>query len=201
MSVHAPFTHKPEDIGKLLKRLPGIEVPSTIIDAGFFQKLGFTASSSRHLLDILKSIGFIDEKDRASATWLAFAADEKRGLVLASAIKQAYAGLFKLVLCPYLEDDERLIDYFELDEKATAKELNSVVQTFRALCDQADFQDVLCEEGPPQTKPAVPELPQAVKVNPNLQISIQVHIDPSTSDEKIEVIFKNMRRYLLGHES
>jgi hypothetical protein len=200
MPVRTPYTHKPEDIGKLLTRLPGIEVPANAIDAGFFQKLGFTASSSRHLFDILKKIGFIDEKDRASATWLAFAADEKRGLVLASAIKQAYAGLFKLVLCPYLEDDERLIDYFELDEKASGKELSLAVQTFRALCDLADFQDVLCEEGPGQTKPAVPEMPLAVKVNPNLQITVQVHIDPATSDEKIEVIFKNMRKYLLGQE-
>ena len=30
-----------------------------------------------------------------------------------------------------------------------------------------------------------------------MQLTIQIHIDPQTSDEKIEVIFKNMQKYLL----
>jgi hypothetical protein len=33
-----------------------------------------------------------------------------------------------------------------------------------------------------------------------LQVNLQVHIDPNTPDEKIETIFKNMRKYLLGQE-
>jgi hypothetical protein len=39
-----------------------------------------------------------------------------------------------------------------------------------------------------------------VKILPNLQLNIQIHISPDTSDEKIEVIFKNMRKYLIDND-
>jgi hypothetical protein len=35
-------------------------------------------------------------------------------------------------------------------------------------------------------------------ISPRLQLNIEIHIAPDTSDDKIEVIFKNMRKYLLS---
>jgi hypothetical protein len=63
-----------------------------------------------------------------------------------------------------------------------------MLDTFRALCELADFQNDMYVEGPAPS----------VKVNPNLQLNIQVHIDPNTPDAKIDAIFKSMRKYLLS---
>jgi len=71
-----------------------------------------------------------------------------------------------------------------------------MLQTFRNLSELADFQDILCQAGPGGTASETPENVSKVKVNPNLQFNIQVHIDPNTPDAKIELIFKNMRKYL-----
>ncbi len=197
MPVEVPFTNRPEDIEKLLKKLPEVNIPTEEIGPQFLKNLGFSAASANQLFEVLKKLNFIDAKNRASAAWIAFVADEKRGLVLAAAVKQAYGYLFKEMLCPYLAADETLIDYFKTAEKATARELNFALQTFRALTESADFQEVLCEAGEPAAPSKAPETSPTVKVNPNPQFTIQVRIDLNTSDEKIETIFKNMRKYLL----
>jgi hypothetical protein len=196
MAFEVPFTNKPEDVGKLLHVLPTVQPPEKV-DAGYIKSLGFSAASSTHLFEILKQLGFVDEADKPSADWLAYVADEKRGLVLAVAIKRAYGDLFTTTLCPYLEDNDALLDYFNLKVKASPKEMVLIIETFRYLTEPADFQDVLCpEEISTQDEITGPE----VKVNPNLQLNIQVHIDPNTPDEKIDAIFRSMRKYLLGKE-
>lgn len=40
------------------------------------------------------------------------------------------------------------------------------------------------------------EKPVDVVASPKLQLNIEIHISPETSEEKIEAIFKNMRKYL-----
>jgi hypothetical protein len=203
MSIEVPYTTKPEDVIKFLKLLPSKDMPQDKIEAGYFKSLGFSLSSGNHLLKIMRQIGFLDESDKPSANWSRYLTEEKRGLVLAAGIKKAYAGLFQTTNSPYLEDDESLLDYLKHDVKSSPKDLELMLQTFRNLSELADFQDILCEEGVGGLVPAaaIPETEPEVKVNPHLQLSIQIHIDPNTPDDKIETIFKNMRRYLLGKES
>lgn len=202
MSIEFPFTTKPEEIDKLLKKLITINIPQDKIDASFFKASGFPVKSGKQLYKLLKMLGFIDENDKASAVWKSYVSMDNRGAVLASAIQQTYADMFESMLCPYLEDDEVLLDYFKRSVTATPEELELILETFRVLSDMADFQDLLCQKSEPVPEAAgEPEhlLPD-VKVNPDLQVNIQIHIDPHTSDEKIETIFKNMRKYLLGKE-
>jgi hypothetical protein len=197
MGLEIPYTNKPEDVAKLLELLPAVKVPPDKVNPGYIKSLGFTASSSGHLFNILKKLGFVDETDKPTADWLAYAADEKRGLVLAAAIRRAYEDLFNSTLCPYLEDNDTLLEYLERSVKASQKEMVLMIETFRNLTGPADFQDILCQDGkvtPAEEGKSGPD----IKVNPNLQLNIQVHIDPNTPDEKIEAIFRNMRKYLLG---
>jgi hypothetical protein len=198
-----PYSTRPEDVAKLLNILPGVDVPVGKLDAGYFSKMGFTSASGRHLFQILKMLGFINNKDTAAEIWKEYVVREQRGLTLASAIKNAYPELFEEMFCPYLEDDQVILDFIKKRVKASSRDTMLMVQTFRYLSESADFQDIMCEAGPqelPNLPPEGESLPEA-KVNPNLQLNIQIHIDPATSDQKIEAIFKNLRKYLLGKES
>ncbi|MDD5703676.1 MAG: DUF5343 domain-containing protein [Dehalococcoidales bacterium] len=199
MTIEVPYTSKPEDITSLLEVLLKEAVPEARVDAGYLESLGFAEDSSYHLVKILNMLGFIDDEGNALDTWRDYAGGNS-GLVLAAAVKKAYADLFNTVLCPYLEDDEALMTYLKNYVQVSPEDIELTLQTFRNLTDQADFQDILCDEGKSASAPVGTEeaaLPE-VKVNPNLQLNIQIHIDPATSDEKIETIFKNMRKYLLG---
>jgi len=198
-----PYTRKPEDITRFLEKIITLEVPSGKIDAGYIRSLGFSSSSSNYLLDILKKLGFLNEKDEPSGTWVDYVTNEKRGLVLASAIKNAYEKLFDMVFCPYLEADETIIEIFQHEEPDTSnRDMGFLVETFRSLSSMADFQDVMSDEPASTSSGAVikDEKSKSVRIDPNLQMNIQIHIDPDTPDEKIEVIFKNMRKYLLGKD-
>jgi hypothetical protein len=200
--IEVPCTSRPEDLAKFLEILPSVDVPPGEVGTAYFKTLGFSAASGRHLLEILKILGFVGASGMPSTLWPEYVAAANKGLVLAAAVKKAYAEFFKEVLCPYLEDDEVILDFLKRNVEASPRDWELMLQTFRTLVAPADFQDLLCVDNDPAPAAPVPEsLPAAgIKVNPNLQVSIQVHIDPSTPDEKIETIFKNMRKYLLGKD-
>jgi Family of unknown function (DUF5343) len=196
-----PFTTKPEDVVKLLKLIPTLEVPAHSVNTAYLKTLGFSQSSRAHLLDILQKLGFVSAGEEPSDIWKEYALGENRGQILAAAIKAVYPNLFAKVFCPYLEPDDDVIDYLRpKDEKVSARDLNFMLDTFRALCELADFQNDLGGEKPDGKALSPAGNPASVKVNPNLQLNIQVHIDPNTPDAKIDAIFKSMRKYLLEHE-
>ena len=174
------------------------------IDAAYIKKLGFSASSAANLQGILKQLGFVDDNSKASPIWSDFVSSDDRARILAAAIKTAYSGLFKEMMCPYLRDDESLLDYFRSKVDAKPSELEYCLETFRALSEMADFQDSLNDFDyvEPAVTPKMPELETLprLKVDSNLPVNIQIHIDPNTPDEKIETIFKYMRKYLLEKE-
>jgi hypothetical protein len=193
-----PITSKPEDLTKLIRSLPSIPFPSKSIDVDFFKKLGFSSSSSKSLKDVLKAIGFVTNEDAPTELWRSYIQDDNRGLILAKAIKHAYQDLFTFTVCPYLENDQEIFDMFKRASASNARQLTLMLQTFRALSDLADFQELLDPNAPAGSSadPVADEL--SVKINPNLQLNIQIHIDPATPDEKIDTIFKSLRKHLLG---
>jgi hypothetical protein len=202
MVAQVPFTTKAGDIIKLFQKLPAAGLPKGKVDAVSIKKMGFTTSSSASLQDILLKLGFVDEKEGASAIWAGYISSDDRGMILASAIKKAYSGLFKEMMCPYLGDDKALLEYFKAHVNASPRELEYCLETFRAICEMADFQDSLNDyvESVPSVEKLVNDLLPSVKVDPKLQMNIQIHIDANTPDEKIDTIFKSMRKYLLGKE-
>jgi hypothetical protein len=203
LPIEFPYTSRPEDLSKFLDLLPAAEVPAAEIDAAYFKSLGFSAASGRNLLQILKKLGFVDEAGIPSGAWAEYASAHNKGLVLASAITRAYAGLFKRNMCAYMDDDDSILDFLKSNVDASPRDLGLMLDTFRMLVEPADFQDLLCvaEDPVEPPTPVKDRIPAAeIKVNPNLQVSIQVHIDPATPDEKIETIFKNMRKYLLDKD-
>jgi len=206
MAIASPFTTRPEDVATLLLGITRIEVPSRPLQMAFFKALGISGSSGKHLLNILKILKFADESGLPTEAWKEYTNSENRGTILAEALANAYPALFQDIFCPYLAEDETLLEYFKQHTQASPKDLELMLQTFRALCEPADFQDMLLPDEAMKMSAQLAassrgENVPAVKVEPNLQFTIQIHIDPATPDEKIEVIFKYMRKYLLGKDT
>ncbi len=202
MTVAIPSVNKPEDIPRILAKIAATPVPEKAVTAECIRSLGISLASSRQLRTLLQVLGFLDEDYKPTTAWISYNSGENANKVLGFAIQSAYTDLFKAMFCPYLEDDENLLDYFKRNTEASPREIEDMLATFRYLAESADFQDLLYEGGTFEDEKAegarLP-LPE-VKVNPNLPWTIQVHIDPNTSDQKIETIFKYMRKYLLGKD-
>jgi len=207
MKIKWPSISKPGDLLKFLENMPGQNVPEGPVEAAAIKRMGYSAASSNSLAGILKFLGFAGEDGHPAALWSEFVASEDRAGLLAKVISRAYAGLFKDVMYPYLADDEIVLEYINAYVEATPKEMEQGLATFRALCSLADFQDVPEEyesvenfkEVQPSIEDYIPDFP-SVTVDPNVQMNIQIHIDANTPDEKIETIFKAMRKYLLAKE-
>ncbi len=76
-----------------------------------------------------------------------------------------------------------------------------MLTTFKAFCDLADFSDAIVVEEPTREfKGLEGEEKRRVKVEPRIQVNVEIHIAADTPDEKIEAIFRNMRQYLLPNE-
>jgi hypothetical protein len=203
MEYQVPYTNRPEDITKFIDLIGSQPVPVKTLEIGMIKKWGFSPVSAGYLLEILRKMGFIDNLNRSSVIWREYKAGEKRGSLLASAIKKAYPELFEAFLCPYLEDDYGLAEFFKRTYKVSKKNSDLMTRTFQFLSEKADFQELLCDEGnkvkADQANKALPEV--SSNINPRTQLTIQLHIDPQTPDEKIAVIFKNMRKYLLNKKT
>ncbi len=197
-----PIIRKPEELTRMLQQLGSSEAPEGKLGADFFRKLGYSVSSGKALLAVMKGLGFVNDQDRPSQVWRDYAdAGEGRGTVLAGAIKNSYSELFRFSSCPYLEADEEILSILKRGSKTGAKDAEAMLDTFRAVSDLADFQELLACEAAGEEAEKAADVSSGVKVNPNLQLNIQVHIDPATPEDKIEAIFRNMRKYLLDKNS
>lgn len=200
--VKFPSTPSPKNVTELFEKIQTIGVPKTKVNFGYLKSLGFTSSYDGYLVGVLKSLGFVNADSSASNMWQAYGVKKQRGSVMASAIKNTYSELFGTYLNAHAESDSTLLDYFKEKTGASDKDAGLMVETFRNLCAFADFKAVL-EEVTPEVTPPPPsreEVTPKVKIAPNLQLNIEIHIAADTPDDKIETIFKNMKKYLLTHE-
>jgi len=119
---------------------------------------------------------------------------------LAEGIRNAYPELFKAFPDPQSLPKTELEGYFKQQTGKAGSVLTKMLSTFLTLCSHADFAGagVALEEPPKYRRGEAEE--GRVKVEPKIQLNIEIHIAPDTPDDKIEGIFKNMKQYLLPNE-
>jgi len=201
--VKFPSTPSPKNVTELFKKIQSIGVPTTKVTVSYLKSIGFKSSYDGYLVGVLKSLGFATVDGSPSDRWQAYGVKKQAGSVMASAIKDTYPELFVTYPNAYEQSDSILLDYFKAETGASDKDVGLMAQTFRNLCALADFKAVPAEvpvSEPTVTPPSREEVTPKVKIAPNLQLNIEIHIAADTSDDKIETIFKNMKKYLLTNE-
>jgi hypothetical protein len=192
-----PIVARPEGLTRLLRDLPTKPPAQDRLDREYLKGLGIPPGAAKNIREVFLELGLIDPSDVLTETGRSLASARGSGEALARVIKATYAALFQFTSCPYLESDEEIFELLKKNSRASDRQAQQMLETFRAMSEAADFQELLnCEEEPAsaeknQTKVA------SIQPNPNLHLTINLQIDPETPDEKIEAIFKNMRRYLL----
>lgn len=155
------------------------------------------------VLDILEDMGFIDSSGIPTSSYAQYQNPPKAKQALAQGIKKAYPELFKAYPNAYSLSKSDLEGYFKQQTGKAGSVLEKMISTFKTLCSLADFSAVeaVPVEGLPEYGYEGLEKEQiGVRVRPSVYINIEVHISPEMTDEKIETIFKNMKRYLLTNE-
>lgn len=152
------------------------------------------------VLELLRKMGFIDQSGMTTALYSEYQNPAKAREALARGIRNAYPMLFKTYPEAHRLPTDQLDGFIKEHTGADQSVVRKIRTTFTTLCSKSDFgvynRGIAGMAG--QVGASTQGVPQEqVRVSPNLQLNIELHISADMTEEKIETIFKNMRKYLL----
>jgi hypothetical protein len=197
-----PYANKPSSLKEYLEKIPTLAVPSKVT-IQTLASLGFKSKNDRTIIPILKFINFLDSSGQPNDNYINFRSKDKAGGVMAQCVRTAYSELFGLYEDANKRTSDELRDFFSQKVKGGEPVLIRTVNTFKMLCDFADFNSkyvkVTPEKGSPQQDTdnngngqRSSLIPEGLAINMNIQITL-----PITEDAKVyENIFKAIREQL-----
>lgn len=197
-----PYIPSQPPLKRFLKAIPKLGTPDKIRVKDMPQ-MGFKSSNARYIPSILKFIGFIEQSGIPTEDYKNF---KKIGIsksVIASALKKTYEDLFKLYPDAPKKEFQPLRDFFSGTTDAGERVLKMTVDTFKTLCEFADFEAAPRKKIKEDTKEngerdeeKPPQMPAGVTINLNIQLTL-----PATEDAKVyENIFKALKDNLLSRD-
>jgi len=155
------------------------------------------------VIDILKDMDFIDNAGNPTPLYAEYQNRNLAKVAAAKGIKNAYQQLFNVYKNAHSLPKTTIEGFFTQQTGKTGSVLEKMVSTFKVLCSLADFsqipeptKEVVAEEGREEIK-TKRIISHDIELTPNIQVNIGINIAADTPDDKIEVIFKNMKKYLL----
>jgi len=132
-----PYALTPKRIPILFERVAKVGVPDTADDK-WLSQVGLASSNDRRLKNMLRYIGFTDEKYTPTALWR-----EYRGAggpsKLAEGIRTGYAALFEMFPYAHLANDSAIAGFIKGSTSLSGSTVDLAVATFKALIQLADF--------------------------------------------------------------
>ncbi len=200
------YSTVPGKLGQLLAKIRDTGVPPKAT-VRWLESLGFRSSNDPTMLRVLRQVGFIDGPGVPQAAWKAYrGANHKQ--VLGRAIRTGYPELFETYPDAHARPGGDLAHVFSTKTDAGRTTVERMVETFRNLVGEAEFDHRSQEtesalETPPADAPiadmqrrlSVPASSLIVNINVSLAL-------PDTSDESVfAAVFRAMRRNLFEEPS
>lgn len=173
----------------------------------FMSDLGFTSSNDRQFINVLKSIGFLDDAGSPTQRYYKFLDQSCAKTMVAEGIREAYADLFALNINANKMSKEDVIGKFKTltngsKENATIAQMAS---TFINLCSYADWSEAqqynisenTSANNPKEDTPK--EMPtQTHKDTHRLDLNYDIHIHlPATRDQAVyDALFASLAKHI-----
>lgn len=199
------YTLSPGNIKPFLEKIQTAGVPPKL-SLTLLKSLGFKSSNNRTLIAVMKALGFISSKGVPTEKWTLFRDRTTAKRVLADAIREHYDELFKLYPDAHRKDNEALTNFFTSQTKLGERAVGAMVQTFKALVENADFEspDFITPPLPVTVSDQVPDSrPVRTHVSNQgtvININIQLTLPDTTNVDTYEAIFKALKKHILSQE-
>jgi len=196
----AAYTTKPATIKKFFQTIQDVSRPSKVTYS-YLPIIGFKSSNDRRLIGVLKFLGFVDDASVPTQRWNDYKNKEKAAQTMTSAIKSSYDDLFSTYADAEKRDNATIHNYFAQKFGLSAQVAKLTEQTFKQLCELADFEAVAVTE--PVAKPSAPpmkevaEIPTGVRpITININIQLQL---PATEDTAIyDNLFSALKKHFFS---
>lgn len=192
----ASYTPQPARIGKFFSTIQDVGTPPKV-NLPYLKTIGFKSSNDQYLIGILKSLNFIKQDCVPTETWNKYKDKDKAKEVMASSIRSGYDDLFDTYVDAEKKDKGTIENFFVSKWGVSITLGHLMGETFRRLCELADFKAA------PELATAVPptkeggEVPSGVApltVNINIQLQL-----PATADATIyESLFSALKKHLFS---
>lgn len=199
-----PYTNKPGSLRRFLKEIPKKPRPNKF-DSGLLKSWGFTDSNDYSLLRVAKAIGLLNDSNEPTETYVAFMRMGDGAKALTPKIRAVYAPLFQASHTPFNENTETLKNLFNIHSGGGEKTLELQIQTFKALCDHADF--IAPNLTASTTAPIDPANSQeelsgaGMNSGPQININLHIHLPEHKTSRDYEAIIEDIGRYIFGRTS
>lgn len=197
-----PYCTVPGKLSELLRKVHDLGIPDKVTTR-WLPTIGFASANDRSIIPVLKFVGLINSSGAPTEIWKEYRGHAS-GRALAAAIEQAYGELFKTYPDAHSRGAEELKAFFRGHSSYGAQAVSKAVNTFQALCQNADFTGHgAAKRSTPHEVPEVYSEPdrtsqpkQTTTSNASLHIDLQIHISPEATPEQIDKIFESMAKHL-----
>lgn len=198
-----PYTQASANLKKFLGHIQSAGVPPKVTQK-YLEQCGFKSTNDRRIISVLKAIDFIDQSGTPTAKWKAYRPKKQAPLILAKAIRSSYADLFTTFPEAHKRDEEALRNFFSAKTDLGAKAIGLTVNTFKALCELANFEGVspTLPTSPvtPQESPTIPVSSTTSKSGVVVNINIELTIPATDKSGVYDKFFAAMKKNLLSDE-
>ena len=175
----------------------------------FLSDLGFTSSTDRQFVNVLKAIGFLDDAGTPTERYFKFLDQSLSKQMVAEGIKEAYADLFALNTSAYKLSKAEVEGKFKTltngqKQKAT---ISFMASTFINLCGYADWtegssRDLQVKTTDLEEEKRIPTESTSPKISspnrPTLDLNYDIHIHlPATRDQAVyDALFASLTKHI-----
>lgn len=176
----------------------------------FLKDLGFTSSTDIQFINVLKSLGFLDESGAPTETYFQLFDRSICKKLIADGIRKSYTDLFALNVNAHTMSREDLKGKFKIltGGKKTDSTLNQMVSTFINLCSYAEWSgaptafaaqykdEPVVVEKTDSTLHSVAESIQNPSRGFDLNYNIHIHL-PATRDQSVyDALFASLAKHI-----
>lgn len=197
-----PYTQRPGGLRRFLGEVPKRPRP-TKVNTEMLASWGLTGGQNYTVVRVLKAVGLLNDNNEPNDNYVAFMRAGTGPAVLAQLVKRTYAPLFEATHQPYRASAENLRNLFNIHSGGASIELQ--IQTFKALCDSADFEAAEAKgtaviEGAASTVGAGAAAGSSPTGGggPTVHVDLHIHLPPGKSSRDYQYIIQDIARYLYG---
>jgi len=198
-----PYTTEPKSLRRLLAEIPKRPKPTKITMETLKSWNVSNNNNAVTAIRVLKTIGLLGTSGEPGPDYIEFMKTGTGPTALAQHIKNTYKVLFENSLAPQNEPDDELKKLFNIHSGGGEDVMRLQVQTFKALCDYADFQQA-----------SAPAKPRAEAVGaagshgtgddgqklPPVQVDLHIHLPENKTTRDYEAIIQDIARYIYGRD-
>lgn len=199
-----PYTTRPGALRKFLAEVPRRPRPAKI-NRELIASWGISnAEAASGIVRVLRDVGLTNSSNEPTDAYTAFMHAGTGPAVLGQKIREVYAPLFGAALEPHKESAAALKNLFNIHSGGAAATIELQIQTFKALCDYADFSAVAPTGSTPAAgAPLSSSTPSGGSVTgipagglASIHIDLHIHLPENKSSREYQYIIQDIARFI-----